>query len=527
MRPDPDLRQPGDHRRASSSECARALADVLVVDDGSGRRARAAIDDARAGRAARASSGATQNGGKGAAVKTGLRAARELGFTHALQIDADGQHDTADIPQFLAARAEQPARAGARPSGVRRDACRAAPRRGRQHHELLGVRRDRRPRHRRPAVRLPRLPGRARRSRSRARGDRMDFDPEIAVRLVWARRARSSTCRRACATSRATRAASRTSGLSAITCASPGCTRACCSIVASLRRSAALRPRCRRLTRVTAPPADAGAWLRTAERGQRARHPLLICSADCVRPRGQRGCCSRRSCFYFVAVRARGARARRATTCARLGPPDGFRRRLRATSCASRSARSTGCSSCSGKLDAFAVHPHGHEHLAGAAAASGAARCCSARTSAASRRCARMATDERCRSTSSATSRTRASSTASSSELNPDLAARVIDVERGMRLRAHAQGAHRRGRAGGAARRSGRRSTIASSRSTFFGAPRALPDRAVHARGDPALPGLPDVRPATASRTATTSTASRSRSGSSSPRATREAALRE
>lgn len=46
------------------------------------------------------------NGGKGAAVMAGLKAARDAGFTHALQIDADGQHDTADVPRFLdAARA--------------------------------------------------------------------------------------------------------------------------------------------------------------------------------------------------------------------------------------------------------------------------------------------------------------------------------------------------------------------------------------------------------------------------------------
>lgn len=43
-----------------------------------------------------------QNGGKGAAVMAGLRAAHAAGFTHALQIDADGQHDTADVPKFLA-----------------------------------------------------------------------------------------------------------------------------------------------------------------------------------------------------------------------------------------------------------------------------------------------------------------------------------------------------------------------------------------------------------------------------------------
>ncbi|WP_244816395.1 glycosyltransferase [Caballeronia sp. Lep1P3] len=47
------------------------------------------------------------NGGKGAAVMAGLRAARRAGYTHALQIDADGQHDASDVPRFLdAARAE-------------------------------------------------------------------------------------------------------------------------------------------------------------------------------------------------------------------------------------------------------------------------------------------------------------------------------------------------------------------------------------------------------------------------------------
>jgi glycosyltransferase involved in cell wall biosynthesis len=41
------------------------------------------------------------NGGKGAALKTGLAKAAELGFSHALQIDADGQHNSADIQRFL------------------------------------------------------------------------------------------------------------------------------------------------------------------------------------------------------------------------------------------------------------------------------------------------------------------------------------------------------------------------------------------------------------------------------------------
>lgn len=42
-----------------------------------------------------------QNGGKGAAVKTGLDWAISKGYSHALQIDADGQHSLDDIPQFL------------------------------------------------------------------------------------------------------------------------------------------------------------------------------------------------------------------------------------------------------------------------------------------------------------------------------------------------------------------------------------------------------------------------------------------
>jgi glycosyltransferase involved in cell wall biosynthesis len=48
------------------------------------------------------------NGGKGAAVMAGLRAARAAGYTHALQIDADGQHDAADVPRFLEASHANP-----------------------------------------------------------------------------------------------------------------------------------------------------------------------------------------------------------------------------------------------------------------------------------------------------------------------------------------------------------------------------------------------------------------------------------
>ena len=43
-----------------------------------------------------------QNLGKGGAVTAGLRAARASGFTHALQIDADGQHALGDVARFIA-----------------------------------------------------------------------------------------------------------------------------------------------------------------------------------------------------------------------------------------------------------------------------------------------------------------------------------------------------------------------------------------------------------------------------------------
>lgn len=49
------------------------------------------------------------NGGKGAAVMDGLRLARRQGFSHALQIDADGQHDVRDLPHFLRVAAAHPA----------------------------------------------------------------------------------------------------------------------------------------------------------------------------------------------------------------------------------------------------------------------------------------------------------------------------------------------------------------------------------------------------------------------------------
>jgi glycosyltransferase involved in cell wall biosynthesis len=49
------------------------------------------------------------NGGKGAAMATGVEAALAAGFTHLLALDSDGQHPADQIPVFMAASQAQPA----------------------------------------------------------------------------------------------------------------------------------------------------------------------------------------------------------------------------------------------------------------------------------------------------------------------------------------------------------------------------------------------------------------------------------
>src|SRR5688500_4823770 len=49
-----------------------------------------------------------RNSGKGAAFLAGAQAARERGFTHALAMDADGQHPAAKIAEFMEISQRQP-----------------------------------------------------------------------------------------------------------------------------------------------------------------------------------------------------------------------------------------------------------------------------------------------------------------------------------------------------------------------------------------------------------------------------------
>jgi glycosyltransferase involved in cell wall biosynthesis len=160
------------------------LPDVFVVNDGSGQACREVCEAlAREGLAVVVHR--TENGGKGAAVKSGFRAALEHGFTHALQVDADGQHDLSRVPAFLEAARRSPTSAvfaypeydATAPKG------RLAARKITTFWVNLevggkGIIED-------AMVGFRVYPLRAA-SDLAVRSNRMDFDVEIAVRLAWA-----------------------------------------------------------------------------------------------------------------------------------------------------------------------------------------------------------------------------------------------------------------------------------------------------------------------------------------------------
>ena len=78
----------------------RQLPDVVVVDDGS--------RDDTAERAAQAGAHVIRhprNQGKGGALQTAFDYATDRGYDAVIALDADGQHDPAEIPRFLAALA--------------------------------------------------------------------------------------------------------------------------------------------------------------------------------------------------------------------------------------------------------------------------------------------------------------------------------------------------------------------------------------------------------------------------------------
>lgn len=101
------------HEHAIAAVAAAVLAHHLpciLVDDGSSPACAAVLDALAAAHPDRITLlRHTVNRGKGGAVLSGVRHAAQAGYTHALQIDADGQHCTDDIPRFLAQAAARPA----------------------------------------------------------------------------------------------------------------------------------------------------------------------------------------------------------------------------------------------------------------------------------------------------------------------------------------------------------------------------------------------------------------------------------
>jgi len=159
----------------------------LIVDDGSDEATRRVLRDLDARYEWVRVERRSPNAGRGSALRFGYRLASELGHTHAMQLDADGQHDPADVPTFLEAARRHPD-AQVLGSPIFDGSAPAARRYGRWLSRfwvwletcsleiadpLCGMRC------------LPLGPTLRVLDASRC-GDRMDFDPELVVRLAWA-----------------------------------------------------------------------------------------------------------------------------------------------------------------------------------------------------------------------------------------------------------------------------------------------------------------------------------------------------
>lgn len=81
----------------------------IVVNDGSDAATQQQLDNLVSEQPGVTLIRLAENAGKGAAVMRGLQAAADAGFSHAVQVDADGQHAIEDIPKLLALAEQHPA----------------------------------------------------------------------------------------------------------------------------------------------------------------------------------------------------------------------------------------------------------------------------------------------------------------------------------------------------------------------------------------------------------------------------------
>jgi glycosyltransferase involved in cell wall biosynthesis len=91
------------------AEALRSWRPVLVVVDGSTDGSDRPLRELASGEPGLSVLVLPKNSGKGAAVLAGLAAARDRGFSHALVMDADGQHPAAGIAQFMECSRRHPA----------------------------------------------------------------------------------------------------------------------------------------------------------------------------------------------------------------------------------------------------------------------------------------------------------------------------------------------------------------------------------------------------------------------------------
>lgn len=81
---------------------------ALVVDDGSDPDTRSRLRRLVSGYPWASLIQRERNGGKGAAIIDGLKTLARNGYTHAISIDADGQHDSADVARVQKASQRDP-----------------------------------------------------------------------------------------------------------------------------------------------------------------------------------------------------------------------------------------------------------------------------------------------------------------------------------------------------------------------------------------------------------------------------------
>ena len=81
---------------------------IILVDDGNGQEDKVQLEEIAAKIPGSVLVRLEKNSGKGGAMIKGIQKAAEIGITHALQIDADGQHDIEKAAFFLEESAKYP-----------------------------------------------------------------------------------------------------------------------------------------------------------------------------------------------------------------------------------------------------------------------------------------------------------------------------------------------------------------------------------------------------------------------------------